>query len=236
MACCVWCVTSSISVAFSVSMPRGRSFRLDSIRRLLWLLSSSTPCRSCSLLFTWPFIWTKFPLLQKPWSLIWTKFRYLRNRLLTTEIAEKALERLATINGPFSADVIEGTDLLAILMGRMLQVVEGEEMGEAIEHETRQIAEVARNTLQVTDVDGEVKEAALDVIRYLPVRSASEIALVLRLAEDAVGEELQGACVLALAVAKPKDGDAWTVLEKGKRSTVGEVREVVERVLGSRGR
>ncbi len=61
-------MTFSISVAFSGSMSRDILFRLDSIQLRPWLLSLSTHCRSCSLLLTWPFIWTNISLLQKPWK------------------------------------------------------------------------------------------------------------------------------------------------------------------------
>ncbi len=59
---------------------RGQIVQIGLNRAAPWLLSSSTRCRSCSLLFTWPFIWTNIPLLQKPWSLICTKFRYVANQ------------------------------------------------------------------------------------------------------------------------------------------------------------
>jgi hypothetical protein len=81
----------------------------------------------------------------------------------------------------------------------------------------------------------EAKEAALAVLRYLPVRSANEVKYVVGLAEGATDTSVQNACARALRRANPPKGaDAWDALEVCKQSGVKVVRDAVEEVLKRR--
>ncbi len=82
--------------------------------------------------------------------------------------------------------------------------------------------------------DERVREAALDILRYLPARSVREIQLALDVAEDAGDRAVQLACALALQYAQPETPDAWNALEAGKGSRVDAVREAVEEKLKNR--
>ena len=74
----------------------------------------------------------------------------------------------------------------------------------------------------------------MDILGYLPARSANEILFVLQLAEDATDERVQRACARSLAIATPLGDDAWRALEVGKTSKVKVVREAIEERLGRR--
>ena len=138
--------------------------------------------------------------------------RDLRDLLLIREVAERA--KIALLGN----DPAQQVNLLGIIMGRMLHIEEAEEMGDAVEREVQQLVNGIGAVLRTRPRD-EVKEAALDVLRYLPVRSANEVRYVARLVEGTRDTSVQEACAGALSRAKPKDADAW---------------EAVERVLGRR--
>ena len=148
--------------------------------------------------------------------------RYLRDLIFTQDVTEKAKDRLSSI-----VDRSEQVDLLSILLGRALQIVEVEEKGKQVESEVEEIVQRVYPTFTATS-DGLVREAALDILRYLPSRSASEIRYVLNLAEQTIDQQIWQACARALRYANPETEDAWTALEVGKRSQKKAVREAVE--------
>jgi hypothetical protein len=71
-----------------------------------------------------------------------------------------------------SADPTECVDLLTIMQGRVLQIRDDNEVGNVIEQEVRQIVNIAGDQIAAKGVDNDVRDAALDILRYLPVRSA----------------------------------------------------------------
>ncbi len=79
--------------------------------------------------------------------------------------------------------------------------------------------------------DDEIAGVVLDVLSYLPARSAEEILFVLQLSEVATDERVQRACAGSLAAAIPRGDDAWDALAEGKTSPVEAVREVIEERL-----
>jgi hypothetical protein len=150
--------------------------------------------------------------------------RYLRELVLTYDIAKKACVDFPSI------DRLQKVDLLMILMGRMLQVQETDEMGQGIEEEVQRLAIIALDYLKQGGGDIEVIEAALDVIHSLPARTAGEIQFVWQVVDGTTDSRIHVACARALLSAKPKDGRAWKELEKGKTSSVKEVRDAVEEI------
>src|SRR6266568_1747075 len=128
-----------------------------------------------------------------------------------------------------SVDTAEYVDLLTILLGRILQIQEADERGNAIESEVQVIAQVASVGLISTEND-EVREAMLDIVRYLPARSVNEIKMVLQLAEGSTDERIQRACAVALERSRPKTSDDWAVLELGEQSKVMVIRNAVEKL------
>ena len=145
--------------------------------------------------------------------------------LLTSDVAKKAYVDFPSIERSQNAD------LLMILMGRMLQVQEEDEMGKEIEEEVQQLAIVALTYLKQGSGDGEVIDAAFDVVQSLPARTASEIQFVWRVVDETADSRVHVACAVALRSAKPKNEEARRELEKGKASSVGEVRDAVETVI-----
>ncbi len=132
-----------------------------------------------------------------------------------------------------SVDSIERVDLLIFLMGRVLQIVEDDREGNDVEQEGQQIARAAVGVLGAEDAD-DIYEAALDVLRYLPARSADEINFVLDLSRDKKDERIRSACAYALRYARPKMAAAWAALEAGRQSEVQSVRSAVEEALKRR--
>ena len=156
--------------------------------------------------------------------------RYLRDPrdlVLTQALTRKAISRLSPANVT-TAGYREQIDLLAILLGRELHIVEDlDEVSDEVEGETRQIVQAMYAVFTRTKSD-EVREAALDIVRYLPARSANEIEYVLGLAKDMADARIQKACADALEFAIPKTDEAWDALALGKGSGVEAVRKAVE--------
>ncbi len=147
--------------------------------------------------------------------------RYLRYLLLTREVAEKAKQSLP------SAYPIKDVDLLTIILGRILQMQEADEVGDAVEREVQQLAKVVHVDFKPAE-DGEVRESVLDILRYLPACTPKEIAFVLQLAETATQQDEQNACADAFRRSEPNTPEALTALELGKQSKVEVVRATVE--------
>ena len=143
--------------------------------------------------------------------------RYLRHLLLTDEVAEKIIHHLPTKNQE------EFLDLLTILLGRLLQIQEANEITEAVEREIQQIAKIAYDGLSSVH-NKEVRHAMLEILSYLPARSSTEIKFVLKLAEGTSDENIQSACAVALRRAQPETSQAKDVLQIAARSSVEIVR------------
>lgn len=115
-------------------------------------------------------------------------------------------------------------------MGRVLRIQEVEEKpGNAI-NELQEIARVAMGSYQIAR-DDEAREAALDVLRYLPARSESEAALLLSLAEDAPDERERKAILEAAQRGNLKDDGVRKTLQTGGQSKHKTVRDTVEQLL-----
>jgi hypothetical protein len=122
-------------------------------------------------------------------------------------------------------------DLLAILEARMLQFQIEKQTGPEIEAETRRLAEAALKELAESTNDEETHQAALDVLRSLPARTAAEIALLRQYAEQTVDPRIQGACAYALDFAQPLNDEAWHEIEMAQKSEVKGLAEVARKVM-----
>jgi hypothetical protein len=117
--------------------------------------------------------------------------------------------------------------LLTILLGRILHIEEAEEMGSEVEREVQTIIQAISPTF-TQGMEELVGEAALDILRYLPLRTANEISYVLDFVGKAEDEQVQAAVAQALKYAKPKTEEAKQALSVGKNSPVEAVRKAVE--------
>jgi len=95
--------------------------------------------------------------------------------------------------GGVSINQDEQVDLLTILLGRLLQIVEAKEVGDFVEREIQQIVHFVTAAFLYSGND-EIEGVVMDILGYLPARSANEILFVLQLAEDATDERVQRAC------------------------------------------
>ncbi|MBE3560547.1 MAG: hypothetical protein IMW89_15200 [Ktedonobacteraceae bacterium] len=73
--------------------------------------------------------------------------------------------------------------------------------------------------------------AALEIIRYLPMRTEREVAHVLALAQDTQDQALQRACAEAIRRASPVTDEARRALEQAREFPVEVVRVAVEEWL-----
>lgn len=145
--------------------------------------------------------------------------------MLSREVVDQARLSISPNN------TLRDIDMLEILLGRVLQIQESNELDSVIEQEVQQIIQCANNNC--TSIDDEVREAALDILRYLPVRFAKEIKVVLQLAEGATNSDVRQAYAASLRRARlgKDDIDARKELEMARNSYIDEVREAVEYVF-----
>ena len=125
-------------------------------------------------------------------------------------------------------------DLLTILMGRILLLQEQNKVGREVEIEVQRLADVPLKTLATQRGDEEVRQAALDVVRYLPARTVGEISFVLQIADGTNDQGLLKACADALQHARPMDNVAWDALERGRNAAAEVVKKAVEQALKRR--
>jgi hypothetical protein len=148
--------------------------------------------------------------------------------MLNEDVAEKA--RTVLLSQGNSPNI----DLLATLMGRILQVQEKDETGQQIEEEVQRLATVALDYLTRGNMADTVYETALDIVRSLPARTANEIRFVWQIIQGTTEPRIFTACAQALATAEPTDAAAWKEIEQGMASPVLEIKEAVEAVLQRR--
>ena len=158
----------------------------------------------------------------------WRDLRYLRYLLLTKDVTEPACIALS------SQGCAPDIDLLTILMGRLLQLQENDETGPVVEAEVHMLANAALRCLTIGSIDAEIRESALDVIRYLPMRTESEVQFVWQVVSRATERNIYDACAYALGRARPKDNKAWEALSQEQTSQVKEIRQAVASVLQRR--
>ncbi len=150
----------------------------------------------------------------------------LRNYLLTDEVIEQAKRKLLV------TDLAQYIDLLTILLGHILQFQETDDREESAEHEIRQIVDIVLDALtSKRDNVLEGIEATLDIIRYLPTRSADEVLFILQLAKDTTDTRIHIACSEALRHANPDLPQVLKALETGKQSPIKVIRYAVEKVI-----
>lgn len=149
--------------------------------------------------------------------------RHLQDLLLSNDVAQTAMDNLKVV------DLLP--DALLILLGRILQIQKIESMGKEVEQEVQHIVQAI--TLYLTSTTDDVRNAALDILRYLPVRTEHEIRFVVSGAEQAQNKQIRDAYCYALHYAQPLGENEEQVLrEMDKRSQIEEVHEAVESALG----
>ena len=146
--------------------------------------------------------------------------------MITKEIAEEARQILVSSKGK-QTNLEEQYDLLTILMGRLLHIVEDtDEMGAEIAG----IVSVVYPTF-TSARDEDVREAALDILRNLPLRTENEIMFALAGGNKVNDGQVQKAIAQAFGWANPKTVEAKKALELGRQSPVEVVREAVKERL-----
>lgn len=125
----------------------------------------------------------------------------IHSMLLTQSTVEKTIELLTFDKAT------DQLDLLTILLGRVLQIREGEETSDAIERELQQIVQVTLKKFISTEHE-EIKETALMIIRNLPIRSIKEREIVLKVEKEGNSHLIQQACAAALAEASSRTSPA----------------------------
>ena len=158
---------------------------------------------------------------------------YLRNLksldmlLLTDRVASRALALLE------SNDLVEQRDALLVLLGRVLQVQEPDERGEAVEQEVQEIGKRVVALLS-HERDCDYQEIVLEIVRSLPARTGAEIGFILRLAEQTGSEHIQNACATALRRARPTVDESWDMLEAGRRLASEPIQAAIDEVARRR--
>ncbi len=94
----------------------------------------------------------------------------LQDKILTKDIAEKALQTLSLVTEG-NIDLEEQVDFLFILLGRVLHIKETEEVGDTIETEIHKIVQGVYPSFTSAS-DETIRATALDILRYLPLRTA----------------------------------------------------------------
>ena len=156
-------------------------------------------------------------------------FRYLRYFLLITEFTQICLVRI-----PYESSEVQ-VDLLLILLGRILQI--GEDAPDTSpEQKTQQEIHyiVQQITPFCTSTNDDVRDAALDILPYLPVRTEHEIRFVIEGAEQAKDGQVRDAYCDALRRARPLKSE-WDMLKRmGMQSQVKGVRAATEEAMKRR--
>jgi len=131
----------------------------------------------------------------------------LRQALLSCEVAEQARARLS------KATMLERLEIFAIQLGRLQELPEKKEadQGKSVETEVEEIAWLAIEDLTEKKLS-ETRSLSQELISHLPVRTRSEIAFVLSLAEGTNDKQLQQLCALVLKQAQARSPELWATL------------------------
>jgi hypothetical protein len=153
--------------------------------------------------------------------------RDLGGFLFTSQIAIEVEQRLHT------CVEAEQAELLMLLLGRVLQIQENNDVDQKIEQEVQHIIQVV---LPFAQSNSEAREVVLDIVRYLPARTEQEIIFVLNLAQGTQDADIQQACGNAIRRSRPVSDAAWAILEQGRTLSVAVIREAVKERLEQRQR
>ena len=111
-----------------------------------------------------------------------------------------------------------------------MHIDEKVDVGESIETEIHEIVQSVYPAFTSAN-DETTRAAALDILRYLPLRTENEISYALDLANNATEQQVQAALITALEYANPQTPTAKNALELGRKSPVEVVRKAVEQRL-----
>jgi len=152
-------------------------------------------------------------------------FKYLRGLIFTKQIVIEVEQHLHT------CIETNHTELLTILLGRMLQIQEANETGTGIEQEVQRIVQA---TLPFAQPYTTTRDVMLDIVCYLPARMEQEVVYVLDLAGNIQDNDVQNACAEALKRSRPATDEAWAALERGQTSHIAVIRGAAEERLKRR--
>jgi len=151
----------------------------------------------------------------------------VRTYLFTTLTSERAQKRLSTV----SPDDYEYTELLTIVLGRILHILETKETGQAIEQELQQIVTcISEKLLTVTHPN--VCESVLAMISYLPARSANEIQMLQYIAENNTGKRVRQSCAEAISRSVSCDDEAKQAIQAIADANIDQVSRTALTRLG----
>jgi hypothetical protein len=151
----------------------------------------------------------------------------VRTYLFTTPTSERAQKRLSTVE----PDDYEYTELLTIILGRILHILETKETGYAIEQELQQIVTgISEKLLTVTHPN--VCEAMLAMISYLPARSAGEIQILQYIAENHTNKRMRRACAGAISRSASRNDEAKQAVKAIADANIDQVSSAAMLRLG----
>ncbi|HET8845148.1 MAG TPA: hypothetical protein VFN35_26980, partial [Ktedonobacteraceae bacterium] len=147
---------------------------------------------------------------------------YLCRNLFTPQLTQEIDHQL--INCSKEEECLE---LLLLMLGRVLQIQEGEEVSPEVEAETQHLLARA----MMTRIAGpKAVKVIKDLFSYLPARTKGEIEFIIRLSQEKHDADRHRTCALALLRAQPCDNEAWEALEAIQ--TVGI--DVIEKIVKAR--
>jgi hypothetical protein len=154
--------------------------------------------------------------------------RYSRDFILTASLTKVMLARLPV------AKLAEAIDISVILLGRLLQIQENGENEPDCADEIRRIAQTGRELLR-TAHEEELSQTLLDLFRYLPARTTSEIAFVREQAEQASEPALISACAHTIRYASGRTPEVHQAIARIVQQTrLAELREAAQQWLKAR--
>ncbi len=151
--------------------------------------------------------------------------RDLEDTLLTPQIAEIVLAAL-----PGVTDTEHAIDLCAILAARLDRIHRDAKASQALDIEVEKIRALALQ-YSLPPTHPAIREVAQMALSRLPVRNASEIERVVRLAKTTSDLEIRQAYTNALARTNTQSPENIAVLEKAQQSTVMAVSKAAQAIL-----
>lgn len=149
--------------------------------------------------------------------------RNLHSNIFTKSIGQQVEQLLQNCNK--NQECIE---LLTLLLGRILQIQEGEEIGVEAEREVQHLVKVA---ITYRTLVNKTAEVVFDIIRSIPARTEREIAYILKLAQSEQDGQTQRACAEALQRSRPRNDHAWAMLEIAQTVGIPIIQEVAKQRL-----
>ena len=117
----------------------------------------------------------------------------------------------------------EHIELLSLVLGRILQILEGGEVSPEVEIETQNL--VAKATIPRV-IERESVNFVKTMLSFLPARTEREIAFIVKLAQET--PDSHTAYTMALERARPVNDKAWAELEVAQTSGIAEIEQAAK--------